>query len=371
MKIVLTGGGTAGHINPALAVGGYIKKREPNTQILYIGKKGGMEERLVPEAGYDFVGLETKGFARSFTPSAIKQNIDAVRLLFKSRREVRKILADFAPDVVFGTGGYVSAPVITAAAKMGIKTVTHEQNAFPGVTTKYVAKYVDKLLLAFEDAKAHLKNPEKAVVVGNPIKEEILFADRNAVREKLNIGDKFCIVSFGGSLGATVLNNAIIDLIKWHIKDKNIHHIHAVGKRDYKMFLEKLAENKIDLKQNPQLDIREYISDMPDCYAAADLIIGRAGAITLTEIPAVGKASILIPSPNVTENHQYHNAMVLGSRGAGIVIEEKDLTSKRLIDEVNNLFTNRDKRAEIEQNAKKLAIIDACEKITKEIKSLF
>ncbi len=372
MRVIFTGGGTAGHINPALAVAGYLRSREPQSQILYIGNQNGMEAQLVPAQGFAFSGIHARGIVRSTRLGAIKKNLNAILQLYTARKEAEKILSDFAPDLVLGTGGYVSAPVIIQAASMGIKTLTHEQNAFPGITTKLVSKHVDKVLLAVEEAKSHLSSKADYVVTGNPIREEIIFYQKNTARTELGLDRRPCILSFGGSLGARAINESVADLMAWHSKEKekSVYHIHGTGKKGYDSFMALLAERGVNLSDNPQLIIREYIDDMPRCNAAADLVISRAGAITLSEIQASGKASILIPSPNVTENHQYHNAMVLARSNAAVVIEEKELSGNRLIQSVQELITHPDRLLALSASAAKLAIVDANERIYREIKQL-
>lgn len=370
MRIVFTGGGTAGHINPALAVAGYLRDREKDAQILYIGNQNGMEAQLVPAQGFAFAGIHARGIVRSTRLGAIKKNVNAVIQLYEAKKEAAKILADFNPDLVLGTGGYVSAPVIIQAASMGIKTLTHEQNAFPGITTKLVSRHVDKVLLAVEEAKAHLSPKAQCVVTGNPIREEIIFYKKDKARAELGFDDRPCILSFGGSLGARAINEAVADLMAWHSKDKSVYHIHGTGKQGYDTFMALLAERGVSLKDNPQILVREYIDDMPRCNAAADLVISRAGAITLSEIQASGKASILIPSPNVTENHQYHNAMVLAKNNAAVVIEEEELSGDKLIQTVGDLITHPDKLSALSAAAARLAIVDANERIYREIKQL-
>lgn len=370
MRIIFTGGGTAGHINPALAVAGYVRARHPGAELLYVGNAAGMEAELVKKAGFDFAGIHVRGIIRSGRFGAIKKNIDAVIKLFSARREAKEIILDFKPDLVLGTGGYVSAPVILQAARMGIKTLTHEQNAFPGVTTKLISKHVDTVLLAVEDAKRYISPKCRFVVTGNPIREEIIFYKKDCARKELHLDDRLCILSFGGSLGARALNESVADLMAWHSKDKRVYHIHATGDKGYDVFLEQLEYRGVKLSENPQLMVRRYIDDMPRCNAAADLVVARAGAITLSEIQATCKASILIPSPNVTENHQYHNAMVLGSRDAAIVIEEKDLTGQRLIQTVGEMLEHPHRLKEVSRRAGELAIIDANDRIYAEIKRL-
>lgn len=371
MKILFACGGTAGHINPALAVAGTIRQKHPGAEILFAGNPGGMEARLVPQAGFDFTPIRVKGFQRKLSWYNIKNNVMAVAYLTTAPSRARKILEEFRPDVVMGTGGYVSGPVVREAARRGYKTLTHEQNAFPGVTTKLLARRVDKVLLAVPKAKDYLDPQGEYIVTGNPIREEILFAGRNKAREELGVGDKICILSFGGSLGARRVNEAVADLIAHHAKTGKFHHIHATGSYGVELLPELLREKGIlDWKQIPHLDIREYINDMPRCLAAADLVICRAGAITLSELEAAGKASVLIPSPNVAENHQYHNAMVLQNAQAAVVLEEKNLTGKSLCEVFDRLCADPEELRRLGKNAASLAIADANERIYREIMDL-
>ena len=362
MKIVFAGGGTAGHINPALAVAGYVKSRQPDTEILYIGNKGGMEERLVAQAGYDFKAISIQGFSRKLTPAGIKTNIVTVKKAVTASREAKKILAEFQPDICVGTGGYVSGPVIRTAAKMGIPTIIHEQNAFPGVTTKMLSKHVDRVMLAVPSAREYLKKGCAFVDTGNPVRGEILTADREAARRELGLDSRPVILSFGGSLGARIINESLAEIITRSANDGRYQHIHAYGQYG-KWFPELLKDKGVDLKKAANLDIREYINNMPTCLAAADLVIARSGAITLSEIQAQGKPSILIPSPNVAENHQYHNAMALAKNNAAVVIEESELTPEKLTAEIDKLASDSKRLAEFAKNAKAMAITDAAKRI--------
>lgn len=251
---------------------------------------------------------------------------------------------------------------------MGIPTLTHEQNAFPGVTTKLLSKYVDRVMLAVPEAKKYLNPNAHFVVTGNPVREAFFTADRNAVRKKMGLEGKICVLSFGGSLGARRVNEAMAELIAHNQNNPNIFHIHATGAYGTELFPQLLKEKGItNSKTNPNLDIREYIYDMPECFAAADLVIGRSGASTLSELEAAGKASILIPSPNVAENHQYHNAMTLVRKDAAVVIEEKDLTGKRLCDAFDRLFADPERLRRLGENAASLAINDANDRIYRQI----
>ncbi len=361
-RFVLAGGGTAGHINPAIAIGEYILSRQPEAEALYIGRKGGMEEELVPASGFRFEGIEVQGFSRSVSWQGLKNNAATVKKAMTAQRDAMKLLRDFQPDICIGTGGYVSGPVLRAAARLKIPYIIHEQNAFPGVTNKLLAKHAACVMLAMPAAKDHFKGHIRFAETGNPVREEILTARRDECRKKMGLDERPVILSFGGSLGAKVVNEAVADIIARSAQDGRYQHIHAYG-RYGKWFPDLLREKGADLEKAPHLDIREYISDMPQCLAAADVVIARAGAITLSEIEVQGKPSILIPSPNVAENHQYHNAMSLASQGAAVVIEEKDLTPARLTEEIDRLASDPQKLKAYSENARRMAINDAAARI--------
>ncbi len=367
MKILFAGGGTAGHINPALAIADYIKERHPNAQISYIGTAEKLEAKLVPQKGYDFHTIKVAGFSRSLSLKGIAHNVDAVKKAVTSSIDSKKILKEIKPDVVIGTGGYVSGPVLRAAQQLGIKTAIHEQNAFPGVTTKMLAPKADAVMLAMPEAEKYLKLNKKPIITGNPIRSELLRVKRQEARAKLGLDNKPLILSFGGSLGARRINESVTDLIKWHNGSDKFYHIHATGKVGY----DKMLEDLKDITLSDNIKIREYIDDMDICMAAADLVICRAGAITLGELQACGKPAILIPSPYVAENHQYHNALTLKKDGAADIIEEKDLTGEKLIETVEYLIENKPKLEAMSSAAAKNAIIDANERIYKVIMSLF
>ena len=371
LKILLTGGGTAGHINPALAVAGYVRDRVPNAEILFVGSRGGMEEKLVPKAGFRIETVEVSGLIRSMSTKAIRHNLRAVKLAFTASAESARILEKFQPDICVGTGGYVSGPVLRKAKQMGFPVVIHEANAFPGVTVKMLAKYADRILLAVADAEPKLggKYHEKIVITGNPVRSEMLTTDRAKAREKLGLDARPVILSYGGSLGAEQVNRAVAELICKTAETDRVQHIHAYGQ--YGGWFPELLENRgVHLAAHPNLDIREYIHNMPDCAAAADLMICRAGAMTLTELQALAKPAILIPSPNVAENHQYYNALALSSRGAAVLLEEKDLTGEKLIEIVTDLLDHPDRMRECGARAGKMAILDANERIFREIQAV-
>ena len=372
MRILFACGGTAGHINPAIAVANYMRENDPDTKVLFAGNPNGMEARIVPNAGYDFEPIKVLGIQRRLSMRNIKNNVKALWYLMNSSSRAKEIIEGFKPDIVIGTGGYVSGPVVRKAALLGYKTIAMESNAFPGMTTKLLAKHVDKILLDVEESKKFLPEGKEYVVTGNPVRQEIFSADRKEAREFYNVGDRICILSFGGSLGAQRLNEAVSDLMTWHLAEKDFVHIHGSGSYyGPSYYFDMLKENGIDAHEHDNLIIREYINDMPRCLAAADLVISRCGAITLAELKAAGRASVLIPSPNVAENHQYHNAMVLQSHGAGVVIEEKDLTGELLCKTVKEITENPERLKELSENAKALAVTDANERIRKEIISLY
>lgn len=362
MRIIFAGGGTAGHINPALAVAGYVREQQPDAQILYVGAVGGMEERLVKQAGLEFRGIKISGFSRKLTLLGLKKNVTTLKRIITASIESRKIIEEFKPDICVGTGGYVSGPVLRKAAQMGIPVIIHEQNAFPGITTKMLAHKAEYVMLAVEQAKKFFDDKCKVVITGNPVRKEVISATQKEAKAKLKLDDRPVILSFGGSLGARKINEAVIELIADTAKTDAFQHIHAYGQFG-QWFLPSLEDKGVRPSEHPNLDIREYINDMQTCLAAADLVICRAGAITLSELQAQGKASILIPSPNVAENHQYHNAMALVSNRAASIIEEKDLTGEVLVRKVKELLSQPDLLREYQQNARKMAICDANKRI--------
>lgn len=372
MKILFAAGGTGGHINPALAIAGTIKSRHPEAEILFAGTPWGMEAKFVPQAGYDFTPIKVRGIERKLSFKSIKNNVKTAYYLLTSNSRAKKIIKDFNPDIVIGTGGYVSGPVVRAAAKLGIKTVIHEQNAFPGVTTKLLARDVDVILVAFKEAMPRINTKAKMLEVGNPVRQDFLFAEKEKSRKELGLDpQKTVILSCGGSLGAKAINLAVSEVLKAHKDSDDFQHVHATGHFGSLWMPDELRKSGVDIDNNPNMRVLEYISEMPKYLAACDLIITRSGAITLSEIQAQGKASILIPSPNVTENHQYHNAMVLANAGASVVIEEKDLSGSLLIKTVEDLCKDPQKLKEMGRNAAKIAKTDANNLIYEEVMALY
>jgi UDP-N-acetylglucosamine--N-acetylmuramyl-(pentapeptide) pyrophosphoryl-undecaprenol N-acetylglucosamine transferase len=360
-RILIAAGGTGGHINPALGTAGYIKEKNPDAEILFVGTKEKMEATLVPKAGFNIEFIDIQGFYRSFKPEDIKHNLVTLSKLLRSSSQAKKIIKKFKPDLVIGFGGYVSGPVLRMAAKMKIPTAIHEQNAFPGVTNKALAKKVGRVMLTSEKAAQYMKPKNPVTVTGLPIRGDILSADAEECRKNLNLGGLPLILSMGGSLGAKPVNDAVFGMICAKANDNDCVFLHATGKNGTD-FTGRLEEAGVDLSAHDNIRITEYI-DIPKCLPAADLVICRSGASTLSELQATGKGSILIPSPYVAENHQYHNAMALVNNGAALIIEEKDLTPEKLTETVNSLLADREKLSQLGKNARDMAVIDATERI--------
>lgn len=370
MKVVFVAGGTGGHINPALAVAGSLKEKYPDIKISFIGNRKGMEATLVPKMGYKFYPIDVAGFQRKISLNNIKRNAVAFYRMFKSTVQAEKILEILKPDIVVGTGGYTCGPVLRKAAKMGIKTATHEQNAFPGVTTKTLCKYVDEVMVAMPDAIKRLPDNRDYIVTGNPVRQSIVNTTKEEARKKLGLDNRPMILSLGGSLGARAVNEAVADLIGWHANTGKYYHFHAIGKYGVDWMPDLIRSKGVDFEKLDNIRVFEYIYDMDLCMAAADLVINRAGASTISELQVKGMPSILIPSPNVAENHQYYNAKTLSDNGAAILIEEKDLTGDKLIETVKSLIDDKEKLLQMSENAKKTAVFDANERICEVIVNL-
>lgn len=366
MRFIFAAGGTAGHINPALAIADKIKDVLPDSAIMFVGTPEGMEAKLVQKAGYDFTAIKMAGFQRKLSLKNIKRNIHAVEYYFEARKAARQLMLDFKPDCVIGTGGYISEPILETAAKMNIKTATHESNSLPGMATKMLSKYVDKIFVVSEDTITHLSEKSKCIVTGNPLRSNVPIEDKAAARARLGLDDGLTILSFGGSLGANRITEAVIEMIKWENIKGDVNHIHSYGGNGKEMFEKLLADGGIEI--NPKRTIlREYIDNMYTCMCAADLIISRAGAMTLSEIKAIGRASVLIPFPQATGNHQYYNALTLEKANAAVLIEDKDFTKARALDVLSNFYTHRAVLEVMSENAKKLRVGDPSEKIVGEI----
>ena len=367
MKVLVSGGGTAGHINPALAIADKIKSEDPSAVIEYVGTPDSMESRLVPNAGYGFHAVKVRGFKRKVS----LDNLDAAVKAVTSVMQAKKIIREFRPDVVIGTGGYVSWPVVKAASRMGIPTLIHEQNAVPGVTSKMLSKYVDCVMISFESSREYFDcNPQKLVLTGNPVSEKMLSADKAEMRKLLGIPENAVVVlSAGGSLGAKRVNEAVYDLIcRYTSQDDHLFHFHATGRGGYQEQAElyrKAGFTDIDSEtlKKENVTVKKYIYNMPELLACADIVVCRAGAMTLAEIACMGKAAVIIPSPNVTNKHQYKNAKVLADGNAAVLIEEKDLTGEILVEKVRAFVDNPAFRAKTERNIRHFAVFGTLDRI--------
>lgn len=364
MKVLISCGGTGGHINPGLAIADMIKAKYPDAEFLFAGTPKGMESKLVPQAGYRLETIKVAGFQRKISVENLGRNAKALAYLATSGHRAKEIIEDFKPDIAIGTGGYAAGPVIRKAARMGIPTAIHEQNAYPGVTNRLLSKEVDYVMLTVKEALDFMdKSRFEYSVTGLPVRSNINIMSRSDARKRLGFNDDFTILSFGGSLGAGCINETMTEAIKWHVqKGLKINHIHGYGGMGKDTFPQAMKDAGIPLKSN-RLRITEYINDMDVCLAAADLVICRSGASTLAELEAAGKASILIPSPIVAGNHQYHNAMVLGKAGAAEVIEQKDVTPEKIISEIEKLYKDPDKVEIMSQSAASLHLKDTNERI--------
>ena len=370
MKVLLAGGGTGGHINPALAIAGIIQKHVPDAEFLFAGTPNGMEAKLIPQAGYQIQFIKVAGFQRKITLENIGRNVKALYYLAGSGRRAKQIIQEFQPDIAIGTGGYVAGPVIRMAAKMGIPSAIHEQNAYPGVTNKLLAKEVDHVMLTVEDALKYFEDGIPYTVTGLPVRAELLQKTKEQARAELGFNNDFCILSFGGSLGAGAINDTMAEVFRWHVSEKlKINHIHGYGGMGKDTFPAKMKDYGVPMKSK-RIRITEYINDMDTCMAAADLVVCRSGANALAELEMLGKPSILIPSPIVAGNHQYHNAMVLGKAGAAVVIEQKNITNEKMISEVDKLYRNPEKIQNMAKNAAALAVRDTEDRIWSVIEKL-
>jgi len=356
-------GGTGGHIYPALAIADTIKMKNPDAEIMFIGTLKGMENDIVPANGYMIKSIPASGFKRK----KIWKNVKTVKDAVEGYSQAKAIIKEFGPDLVIGTGGYVCGPVVRAAHKLGIRTAIHEQNAFPGMTNKLLSKYVDKIFLSFEEAGKYFNREEVTCLTGNPLRRGFVLADREASRSKLNImSDELVILCFGGSLGAPRINRLMMNMIAEFNGSEDISIYFVTGKIHFKEIRKKLENDIGGLKQNIRLF--EYINNMPEYMSAADIIISRAGALTIAELTASGKPAILIPSPYVTGNHQYFNAKVMADNGAALLVEEKNLNDNEIIDYVKKIKSDANMLDKMKKSSLSLAKTDAAEKIYDQIK---
>lgn len=363
MKFIFTCGGTAGHVNPALAVAGRLRKMMPDCEILFIGAEGKMEMKLVPMAGYEIKPLKITNLSRGHNIKAIKHNLDTIHNVLASHHDAKKIIKEFKPDAVIGTGGYVCFPVIQAASELHIPTVMHESNAVPGLTTKMLADRVSRIMVGFEESREHYAHPDKVIVTGTPVRGEFDIYTKESARKELGLpmGEKL-VVSVWGSLGAGHMNKVIGEMIPMMNGSEGFRLIHAAGSMYYKNFASNLNESCPDYEKN-NVEVREYIHDMPRVMAAADLIMCRAGASTISELSYMGKPVIMVPSPNVTNNHQEKNARVLERAGGAQVLLEGEFDAASLLENIKQLLADGAALASMAENMRALAVPQATERI--------
>ena len=368
MRVLMTGGGTGGHINPAVAIANTIKKNHPQAEIAFVGTKRGKEKELVPKEGYPLYFVDVQGIRRSLSP----KNIKALYLALVSPLRAKKLLEQYRPDFVVGTGGYACWPVMKAASKLGIPTAVHESNALAGLAIRKLQDGMDRIFINFPQTEEQIKkqNRHKVMHVGNPLREGFGGLSYENARKKLGLRDgEQMVLSFGGSLGAERINEAMLDLMgEYAPKHPEIRIVHACGTVKYGPIYEEFCRRGLDALPNVMLT--PYIYDMPTQMAAADVVICRAGAMTISELALMKKACVMIPSPNVTDNHQYKNAKALADGGAAVLLEEKDMLSGRLTQEVSALLTDGVARHSMEEAITSFARTDANKLIYDELMRL-
>ena len=363
MNLIFTCGGTAGHINPAIAIANMMKERYPDARILFIGATGHMEEKLVPQAGFEVKCLPGSGLSRKLNLAGIKKNLHAVKCVLDAVKECKRTFREFQPDVVIGTGGYASFPALYAAQSMGIPTCVHESNAVPGVTTKMAANKASRVLVAFEESVKYYKQPDKVEIVGMPVRREFLYTTKEQARQELGLSGHVVVSAFG-SQGAKVMNETMADMMVLEQKDGfPFHHIHATGSFGKEWMPKRVKDNGVDYENIENLDIREYIYNMPTVMAAADIVIGRAGSATCNEIAASGTPCILIPSPNVTNNHQEKNARVLEEGGGAVVVLEKDCSPEKMYELIRSLLDDEARREKMSRKLHTMVHLNSTERI--------
>jgi len=371
MKVIFTCGGTAGHVNPALALAGYMLEKDPSTDILFVGAERGLERDLIAHTRYPFRSVNISSFHRSLKPKEIRHNLISVKNLMHAKRQADAILDDFRPDLIVGTGGYASYPIVRYGAQRGIPAAVHESNIVPGLTTKQLEPYAQRIMVGFEDCRVHYKHPDKVVVTGTPVRGDFFTQTKAEAKRKLGADDgRPLVVSFWGSLGAGRMNGMMAEFLELEAAREPFHHIHAVGSISWEAMQRELSARGVDLAAHPALDVREYIYDMADVMRAADLVLSRAGASTIAELTALGVPAILVPSPNVTNHHQEKNANVLGDHGAALVLAQEGLDGKRLFTAASEILHDEGRRADMEKNMASLGVRDATERIYETVMSL-
>ena len=363
-RVIFTCGGTAGHVNPAIALAQLMHRKDPATEFLFVGAERGLEKDLVPKAGYDFRTVHISSFHRSLKPREIKHNVVSVCNLMRAPREARAILQEFRPDVVIGTGGYASYPMVKAAAKAGIPTAVHESNMVPGLTTEMLEPFAGRVMVGFEECRRHYKHPDKVIVTGTPVRGDFFDLTKAEAKRALSVDDgRPLIVSFWGSLGASGMNRQMADFLALEAAKEPFHHIHGAGSAGYPQVRHLLRDKGVDLEAHPALQVKEYIYNMAVVIRAADLVICRAGASTISELTALGIPAVIVPSPYVTNNHQEKNARVLEAAGGAVVLLERDSSGQALFQTACGILHDAQRRAAMEKAMASLGIRDATERI--------
>ncbi len=365
MKIIFTCGGTAGHVNPALALAGLVRERRPGSEILFVGANRGIERQLIEAAGWPFRAVEVSNFHRSIQPKEIWHNLVSLRNFLCSPGEARALLREFPADLVVGTGGYASYPMIRAASKLGIPAAIHESNAIPGLTTRLLENHAALIMVGCEECRKNYKHPDKVLVTGTPARGDFFRLTKREAKRKLGVDDgRPLVVSFFGSLGAAEMNREMAQFLALEVKSAlPFHHVHGAGALGCQRMGEYLREAGADLSRTPELEVREYIENMAELMRAADLVICRAGASTISELTALGVPAIIVPSPNVTHNHQESNARVLADAGGAVMLLEKDSSGQTLYDTACGILRDGERRKEMSAAMASLGVIDAADKI--------
>lgn len=369
MKVIIAAAGTGGHINPGIAIANKIKEKEPDSEIIFIGTERGIENDLVPRAGYKLKTVDAYGISKKISVKTIKNNIKTI----KGFSQAKKIIKEFSPDIVIGTGGYICGGAISSAYKLGIPTVIHESNAYPGKATKFLNKKLTKILLGFKDAEKFFDDKTKLVVTGNPTKvkeEKISEEEKRKILQELGLTTTLpTILVFGGSQGAKAINDAMIPLIKEKKNDK-YQIIWSVGPKQYDIIKEEFLKDDIDIDKIKNTKIVPYIYNMSEIMNSIDVIVSRSGAMTITEISLVGKPAIFIPLPSMSANRQVDNAKVLEKLGAAKIILNEEVNSKNLSNTIDELLQNPEELKQMGQRAKQIATYNVEEKIYDEIKKV-
>ena len=369
MRVVIAAAGTAGHINPGLAIANKIKEEQKNSEIIFIGTTRGLENDLVPRAGYELKTIDAYGLSK-------KISIDSLKKMYKTYKglgQAKKILKEFNPDIVIGTGGYICGAVITSANKLGIPTMLHESNAFPGKAVKMLANKTDTILVSFQDAKDRIPNAKKVVCTGTPIKikrQVYTLEEEEKILKECGLNtSKPIVLVYGGSQGAQKINEALIEIIENKL-NTDYQVIWATGPKQYDIIKEELEDKNININLTANMKIMPYIYNMEEIMNISDLIVARSGAMTITEISSLGKASILIPLPNVSNNHQMYNAKVLEKVEAAKIIENDTLNGKLLNNTIKEIVLNKDTFKQMGVNSTKIAINNTQDKIYEQILEL-